>query len=255
MPRVLPEQGGAHPEPDAERGEPVADVGSRRKPKASWLISRTPVAASGCPQAIAPPYGLRRGSSGATASPSHQVSTCTANGSLSSNRPMSSIVRPARSSTAPCRRDRPEPHQVRLDTGVREPDESHRRLETQLGGGVLGREQRGRRAVGETGGVAGGDPAAGAERRAERRETLEGRVGAEELVAVGDRPALVAEDGHRHDGVREDPVGLRPGGRRPLLRTERVTRRRPRASAAGTRRGGSRPSAPSRRRSRRSAAR
>ena len=63
------------------------------------------------------------------------------------------------------RRDRPDPHQVRLDAGVGEADEAHRGLEPELGRDGLRGEQPGRRAVREARGVARGDAAAGAERR------------------------------------------------------------------------------------------
>ena len=45
--------------------------------------------------AIAPPHGLTRGSSSAMPKWSRKASTCTANASFSSNRPMSSMLRPA----------------------------------------------------------------------------------------------------------------------------------------------------------------
>ena len=72
-------------------------VSSRRC--ASCASRRAPVAASGWPQAIAPPYGLRRSSAGSMPSASHQASTCTAKGSLSSIAPTSSRPTPARAST------------------------------------------------------------------------------------------------------------------------------------------------------------
>ena len=125
---------------------------------------RMPVAASGWPQAIAPPYGLSRASSGSTPSPRHHVSTWTANGSFSSKRPMSSSDRPACASASLGRRHRADAHQVGLDAGVREGDEAKPRLEAELVGGLLRREQRGGRAVGQPGRVAGGDAAAGAGR-------------------------------------------------------------------------------------------
>ena len=63
--------------------------------RASWVISRTPEEASGWPTAIAPPYGLTRGSSSAMPKCSRKAITWTANASLTSKAPMSSIVRPA----------------------------------------------------------------------------------------------------------------------------------------------------------------
>ncbi len=62
-------------------------------------------------------------------------------------------------------------------------------------------DERRRRSVRQPGRVAGRDAPAGAERRSQRRERLHRRVGPEELIAVGNRPAVVREDGHRHDDV------------------------------------------------------
>ena len=90
---------------------------------------------------------------------------------------------------------------MRFDACVREADETHLRLESELGSGVRRRDEGSCRTVGETGGVPGRHASAGAKRRAERRERLHRRVRAEELVAVGDRPAVVREDGHRHDDL------------------------------------------------------
>ncbi len=64
--------------------------------------------------------------------PSHQVSTCTAKGSFSSNRSMSSIAEPRLLERPRRRRDGPDAHEVRLDSRVRERDEPHRRLEAEL---------------------------------------------------------------------------------------------------------------------------
>ena len=98
-------------------------------------------------------------------------------------------------------------------------DEPQLRLQAELVDRVLGGEERGRRAVGEPGGVAGGDAAARAERRLQRGEAVEARVGAEELVALGDLPAVVGEHRHRHDRLAHDAVRPRGGG--ALLRRER----------------------------------
>ena len=89
-----------------------ATPGRSRKPRASCAMSRTPVAASGWPHAIAPPYGFRRGSSGATPTPSHHVSTWTAKGSFSSKRSTSSIVEPGALEHLLGRRHRSEAHQL-----------------------------------------------------------------------------------------------------------------------------------------------
>ena len=67
--------------------------------RASWIISRTPELASGCPSAIAPPHGFTRGSSSAILKWSRKARTWTANASLISISEMSSMVRSLRAST------------------------------------------------------------------------------------------------------------------------------------------------------------
>ena len=112
--------------------------------------------------------------------------------------------------------DRADPHHLGLDARVGEADEPHLRLEPELLGGLRGREQARGRAVGEPGRVARAHAAARAERRLQSGERLHGRVGAQELVAVGDAPALVAEDRHRHHGRAHHAV--LPGRRGLALR-------------------------------------
>ncbi len=136
---------------------------------------------------------------------------------------MSSIRQPGLLEDVLRRRDGADAHQVRLDAGVGEADEPHRRLEPELRGGVLGGEQAGRGAVGEAGGVARGDAAAGTERGTEGGKALEGGVGAEELVAGGNPPAFVPEDAHRHNGLNHDPVFVVPGAGGTALALEGVT--------------------------------
>ncbi len=135
---------------------------------------------------------------------------------------MSSMLSPACCEDFLGRRDGADAHQVRLDARVGEADEAHGRLEPELGGRLLGGEQAGGGAVGEAGGVARGDAAAGAERGAEGGEALEGGVGAEELVAGGDPPAVLAEDAHRHNGLGHHSVRVVPRGGGPALALEGV---------------------------------
>ena len=116
------------------------------------------------------------------------------------------------------RRDRAEAHELRLDARVRERHEPHARLELELRGGLLRGEERRGGAVGQPRRVPGGHATGGAERRPQLGEPLERRVGAEELVALGDRPAVVREDGHRDDVLVHDAVV--PGARRLLLRAQ-----------------------------------
>ncbi len=111
---------------------------------------------------------------------------------------------------------------MRLDAGVREPDETHRRLEPELVRRLLSREQTGRRAVGEARRVACRHTSADPEGCAQRCEGLDRRPGAEELVSIGDPPPLVPERRHRHDGAPEHPVRPRPPG---VVRTTLALRR------------------------------
>ena len=132
---------------------------------------------------------------------------------------MSSIAMPGLLEHAARRRHRAVAHQVRLDAGVGEADEAQLRRQAELCDRVLGGEERCGRAVGQARRVARRDAAARAERRLQLRETLERRVGAEELVALRDLPAVVGEDGHRHDGLLHHAV--LPRGRGALLRLQR----------------------------------
>ena len=100
------------------------------------------MAASGWPHAIAPPYGLSRSSSGEDAdafAPRQHL-----HGERLVQLEEADVVdrRPACSSTRSRRRDRADPHQLRLDAGEREADEAHARLEAELLDGALGGEQR-----------------------------------------------------------------------------------------------------------------
>ncbi len=113
---------------------------------------------------------------------------------------------------APRRRYGAVAHQMRLDAGVRVPDEAQLRREAELVRRLLGREERRGRAVRQSGGVARGDAAAGAERRLQRGEPVQRRVRAQELVALRDLPAVVGEHRHRHDRVAHDAVLPRGGG-------------------------------------------
>src|SRR5207248_3542243 len=70
-------------------------------------------------------------------------------------------------------RDRAVAHQVRLDTRVRVADEAELRLDPELPCGLLRDEQRRRRAVGQPGGAARRDAAAGAKGRLQRGEAVE----------------------------------------------------------------------------------
>ena len=70
----------------------------------------------------------------------------------------------------------------------------------------------------------GGDASPGTEWRPQGRERLHRRVRPQELVALGDPPALVREDGHRDDDLVHHAVV--PGLARAALRLDRVRVRR-----------------------------
>ena len=100
--------------------------GAPRTGGRAGVIRRTPEEASGWPVAMAPPYWLTRGSSSAMPKWSRKASTWTANASLSSNRPMSSMVRPALAQRLLGGRDRADAHDLGLDAdeGVGRPGAS-----------------------------------------------------------------------------------------------------------------------------------
>ena len=117
-------------------------------------MSRTPVAASGWPHAIAPPYGLRRGSSGATPMPSHQRQHLHREWLVQLEEVDVVDRQPGALEHLLGRRHRSEAHEVRLDAGIGEADEAHPRLEAELRGCVPRGDERGGRAVRQARGVA-----------------------------------------------------------------------------------------------------
>ena len=134
---------------------------------------------------------------------------------------MSSIVDPGASEHLLRGRDGAEPHQVRLDAGVREADEAHLRLEAELG----------RCRLGDAMSAAVAPSVRPAEFPAVTRPPARNgvrsvasasmrRVRAEELVAVGDRPAVVGEHRHRDDDLVHHAVVPRLAG--ASLRLDRV---------------------------------
>ena len=97
-------------------------------------MSRTPVAASGWPQAIAPPYGIEARVVGCDADAVAPGQHLHRERLVELEEP-DVVDREALALEDPLRRrDRPEAHQVRLDAGVGEPDEPHLRLEAELRG-------------------------------------------------------------------------------------------------------------------------
>ena len=80
--------------------------------------------------------------------------------------------------------DRSEPHHPRGDSGGGAPYHAGQRCETVAGGGGLGGEQDGARAVIDSRGVARGDSAAGFDDRPEGSEGFEGGGGTRVLVGI-----------------------------------------------------------------------
>ena len=192
-----------------------------RRPYASCAIRRTPVAASGCAARDRAAVRIEaRIVGGRTPSSSHHVSTCTANGSFSSKRSIVVDREAGLLEHAPRRRHRPVAHQVRLDAGVRVPDEAELRLEAELGDRVLGREERRGRAVGEARRVPGRDAAARAERRLQRARA---------------RPATCRAAGTRRASATFQPSSVKTAIGTTVSASRRSPRRRPRAAATGAR--------------------
>src|SRR5215207_673384 len=113
---------------------------------------------------MAPPHGLTRSSSSAMPKWSRKASTWTAKASLSSNGPMSSIVRPVRDSAPLGCGDGAHAHDLGLDADEAVADQPHAYGESELLRDVLGGQQAAGGAVVEARGVAGGDVAVRAER-------------------------------------------------------------------------------------------
>ena len=113
-------------------------------------------------------------------------------------------------------RDRPDAHDFGLDAGKGVADQAHFHREAQLGCGIGGREERRRRAVVQSGGVAGSDPAVGAEGGAQGGEVLKGGSRPGRFVHGVDRPALARLHGGHRRQVRLD-LALAVGRRQLVL--------------------------------------
>ena len=116
---------------------------------------------------------------------------------------------PRRSEHLAHRRDRADAHDARVDARDGAADERAERLDAELARLLLRRDHERRRAVVDARRVAGRDRAALAERRLQRGELLERRVGTRMLVArhVADRDELVVEAA-RLVGGRPAPLRL-----------------------------------------------
>ena len=221
---VLPEQRGAHAHADAERGEAVAAAGPLAEPVGE--LRDQPHAGRGERMAARDRAAVRveprrprdrRRARRTRSAPARRTARSARRGRSSSS------VRPACSSACCVAGTGPRPISSGSTPAYAYDDEPHPRLEAELLGRASSEARRqtvapsvspaelpavtrppARNGVGSVG------------------EPLERRVRAQELVAVGDAPAVVGEDGHRDDGLAHDAV--LPGGGRPLLRAhgERV---------------------------------
>ena len=100
--------------------------------------------------------------------------------------------------------DRPDAHDFGLDAGKGVADQAHLHRQAQLRRSVRGGEQGRRRAVIQSGGIAGGDPAVGPEGGTQRGEVLKGGSRPGRFVNGVDRPALARFHGGHRRQVRLD---------------------------------------------------
>ena len=183
---------------------------------------RAPVAPSGCPSEIPPPFGFTSPASQRSWSPvsARNWRTTDAKASLTSTTAMSSQPRPAFASARAHASGIAVEHPVRVDARETERDEARARLEAEPLDGGLAREQHRRRAVDDRARVPGGHDTVRLERGLERRELLERRVAPRGLVdgEQHDRPAGADLDG---DDLVLEPALVDRRDRAPV-RLERV---------------------------------
>ena len=106
------------------------------------------------------------------------------------------------------RRDRADAHDLGLDADEGELDQAHSDGQPELLGGVLRGEQAGGRAVVDAGRIAGGHPSVRPEGRLERTEIIEGGAGARWLVGDGEAVSLLRTTGGDRHQIRLDLAGL-----------------------------------------------
>ena len=129
--------------------------------------------------AIAPPRVFTI--SGSTCQASRQASDCTANASLSSTAPTSAQPIPAAARARSAASTGRDAEPLRLERGDATTGDAGERVDTERR--VLGRDEQGRRAVVERGGVAGGDRAVGPEGGLQPGQGRQVGIGADALVA------------------------------------------------------------------------
>ena len=172
----LDDRGDPLADADAHRGQTVAPAG----PASSWVsivISRPPLIPSGWPRAIAPPLTLTL--AGSRPSSSMHTSDWLAKASLSSTRSRSSTADPGPLEGLARRRNRPDPHDRRIDAGDGRRHDPGQWLEPELASPRRFDEEHRRRAVVDPRRVAGGD----------RPTVAEGGPQASQRLGASSRPA------------------------------------------------------------------
>ena len=164
--------------PKRSRAAPAATSSSCT----SVRTSRVPDAPSGCPSATAPPFTFSRARSSSSAF-SH-ATTWGANASLISKRSMSVRGEPRLLEEPRDRGHRAERHHVGPDADDVPRDDPGARLHPERVGPRARRDDERGGAVHDPGRVPGGHDAVLAERRLERRERLERRLGLDVVVAL-----------------------------------------------------------------------
>ena len=205
--RVLPDHRGALAEPDAQRRQPVPDVGPGGEVPRE--LGHEPHAGrrQGVPDGDRAPVRVDPGVVVGEAEGVEEGEHLHGERLVDLDQP-EVVERQARAGQrALGGGDRAQAHDRRVDAGVREGHHPHPRREAQLGGGVLRGEQARGGAVGERRGRRGGHPAAGPERRRQVPDALERRAGARRLVRRGEAPAALGVAQRDRDEVGVDPAG------------------------------------------------
>ncbi len=197
-------------------------------------MTRAPVAPSGWPSEMPPPFGLMSSKRSSSPASCANWSTTEANASLTSITEMSSQPSPALASAF--RHASGLPWSIRYGSTPDEPerDEPGARLEPEPTGGRFAHDEHRRGAVDDLARVAGGDDTVGQEGGLERGELLGRRVAARRLVDCEEHGGAGRPDLDRNDLVLEAAVVDRR--RSPAGATRARTRRVPRATGSTRRR-------------------
>ena len=190
----------------------------RRSSSSSVSTSRAPLAPSGWPIAIAPPFTLTL--SRLRPSSFSHARYCGANASLISIRSRSFRRHLRALERLADRRRRPHAHQRRLDADRRPRHDSAERLRAACLRGILTGNDERRRAVDDAARVAGGHDAVLLEHRRQLRQDLHRRLGTHVIVLLDERDALLRLDLDRRHFFLHD--ARRPRLVRELLAAQRV---------------------------------